>query len=250
MKRLHYIFFSLIVLLTGCEKTEPMVFDKGDTALQLWFGTTNQVSDSVTFNFSYMTSQIDSVIFNARILGRPLDHDIEFELTPEGDADLVYFTLPKFTIKAGEVEVKYPIYFEKPDNYQEFKTEQGLILFKLKPNSLFKDGNKEMSALKISLKNSLAKPDNWDSALFPYAPLDKYFGQYTNRKFEFMIEVLEQTYFNVYFSTSAAQNTDPEAISSIFAEYYASICRTKLAEYNATHSEPMTDEDTKIPVTF
>ncbi|WP_196937632.1 DUF4843 domain-containing protein [Sphingobacterium pedocola] len=250
MKRLHYIFFSLIVLLTGCEKNEPIVFKKEDAALQLWFGTTNQVLDSVSFNFSYMTSDTDSVVFNARILGKPLDHDIEFELSPEGDADLVYFALPKFIIKAGEVEVKYPIYFEKPDNYQEFKTAEGVILFKLKPSPMFKEGNKEMSALKISLKNSLAKPDNWDSALFPYSSLNTYFGAYSNRKFEFMIETLGVSYFNVFLSTNAAQNTDPKAISSIFANYYASICRTTLAEYNATHTNPMIDEDTQIPVTF
>lgn len=246
MKKIFVILFSTSFLFTGCEKNELQYFDSQNTALNIWFGTPSSVEDELSYNFAYASTDKDSIFFHARLLGYPLDRDFDFELEAfDGDKDLVYYTLPKYTLKAGETYARLPIYFEIPDDYPEFKTETGSIQFRLKENNDVKVGTADRTALRVSLKNSLSKPDNWDEAPLYYHTLARYFGTYSEAKYRFIIEVLGKSYFTVYASLNYITEVDPYAVSSSVATYYTQLCKIELAQ-----RDPIIDENTSLAITF
>ena len=110
----------------------------------------------------------------------------------------------------------------------------------MKENNTFQTGAGELSALTIVLKNYLAKPAEWDAAVYPRMAYAGIFGVYSRVKYQFMIQILGMT-----VPYDEAANT----VSYNYALFLADKMRQALDDYNATHATPLTDE-TGTVVTF
>jgi len=239
------IVVSLFMIgMSSCTKNERMYFDTTHSALNIWFGTeTGTALLQTTYNFAYQ-KDMDSVVFNARISGRVADYDRSFTLEAvEGDINKVEFVLGNYKIPAGQYFVKFPIYFKKPANYTEFKDKEGTIVFKMKQNNEFLTGAEQFNSITVALKNSVGKPDNWDSEVTSlYRALTYYFGAYSDVKYSFIINVTGMSNFRIYYSTTLPAGTPDNVITSSKAQYLNRQCRAALAKYNETNTVPLKDE--------
>lgn len=201
---LKVLFVIVCLFLFSCKKNEELYFSKEKKAINIWLGTsTGKPQDSVSYNFAYAVNGRDSVMFNYRLAGYPLDHDTEFELQAvSGDTNLVYYSFGKYMIKAGAYQGVAPIYIDKPANYSAFKNSSGKITFKLKPSAVFGEGTIENTALNLVFRNAIAKPDNWDAAPAGSLPMTRYFGVYSNVKYAFIIQTTGMVDFKILNSTS------------------------------------------------
>ena len=244
MKKFLFIAAVSALLLAGsCKKNELSYFDDSYVALNIWLKAGNAVADSVTYNFAYTVLKRDSIMFSARLAGMPADYDRTFRLKAvEGDVDKVQFETQDYVLKAGEYEGSFPIFINKPDGYSEFQNVSGHIVFELEENEYFKPGAVETNRLHIVFKNFLAKPDDWDSAMYPYMPLSRYFGTYSDVKYAFIIQATGYSNFSVYYTMSSDPGLPDNVITSTVADRLKQKCKLALAEYNEQHSEPLTDE--------
>jgi hypothetical protein len=245
MKIFKYLVLGLLFLGAGCEKSDHLFFDENERSLNIWLGQSGAPVDSVTYNFSHIVEGQDSVVFNYRLLGYPLDQDVDFELEAlDGDIDLVYYSFGKYTIKAVEYQGQFPIYLNKPRDYNEFKAAPGRIRFRLKESNVLRKGADELSKLTLILRNGLSKPDNWDVAPLYYLRLSNYFGAYSDTKYSFIIQVTGRQNIHVYQALNAVTQENPDAISTGLATYYRDLCKIRLNEYKLqNNNQPLLDEN-------
>lgn len=230
------LFLICCLALFSCAKNDELYYPKQKHGLNIWLGSTNSPLDSLTYNFAYVLAGRDSVVFNYRIAGYPLDEDTEFELEAvSGDTSLVHYSLGRYTIKAGQHEGKGAIYIEKPAGYSEFAGSNGKIFFRMKANKVFQPGVDELGQLHITFKNYIAKPDNWDIAPPSYMRLSQYFGTYSDVKYGFIIQTTGMVDFKVLVSNSPNPNQEPNTITSIHASALKLECKVALQEHNAQH---------------
>lgn len=242
---------AFVVLMTSCEKSEDFFFDKEQTDINIWLGSSSIPQDSVSFNFSHMLPGRDSLIFHYRLLSYPLDHDVDFELEAiDGDIDLVHFSFGKYTIKAGEYQGRFPIYFDKPEVYNEFKDKAGKLRFRLKEGGQLKTGLRELSTLKVILHNGISKPDHWDVAPLYYTRLSQYFGTYSLVKHSLMIQESRKTVFRVKNTSNTATQEDTEALSVAEAVGIVDKCKKWLLEYKAQNNDEAYRDENENEVIF
>ena len=253
----HTTIWSLLLLTlltAACSKEEVSTYDISRTALNIWVGTeAGAVYESVTYNYSYAYEE-GSVTFYAQLSGMPADHDRTFRLEPfGGDSAIMANTIrtEDYVLPAGEVRGTYQVHFntQQLSSPTLFTDRDGTISFRLKPNDTFAVGTENHQQFTVTLKNYLAKPDNWDSANFPRIPLSKYFGTYSRVKYQFMIEVLGLIDFEINYNTQTAYDEATNTVSSVYAVHLQQLMQRALNEYNETHDTPLTDEF-GIPVTF
>lgn len=256
MKQFLYIlsFISLSFLLGSCDKNETPVFDTSYNALNIWFGTETSVVDSIVYNYSYSLEE-DSVMFWCRVSGLPVDHDRTFVLEAyDGDLEEAAgsYTLGTYTIKAGETQAEYPIFFDtsKLTNSSAFTTKDGHLYLRMQTNDQFATGVDNMSILKVVLRNYLAKPEEWDTRIPPYLTYAEFFGEYSKTKYQFMIQTLGLVDFHIAMTTSVSYDEETNTISRNYASYLVDKMKEALIEYNSTHDTPLTDETTNEPIVF
>lgn len=231
-----------------------MKYDASYTALNIWVGTKEgAVYENATYNYSYAYEE-GSVTFYAQISGMPVDYDRVFHVEPYGgDSALIANTIrtEDYIIKAGEIKGEFKVYFntQKLSDASLFSKTDGTISFRVKANDLFSVGTENHQSFTVKLKNYLAKPDNWDSANYPRVALSKYFSTYSRVKYQFMIEVLGLVDFEINYNSQTSYNEETNVISASYAIYLRQVMQKALNEYNASHSEPLTDEY-GIPVVF
>lgn len=241
--RLKNLLLIIPVLIASCEKNDELKFEEGKNQINIWLGASGLVEDSVTYNFAYTVAERDSVMFNYRMTGYPLDHDAEFELgIVSGDTNRVYYSFGKYVIPAGHYEGRFPIYIDKPAGYAEFKNDVGEIVFKLKESSTFKEGAKELSRLKVKFRNHVSKPDNWDVAPSPYFTMARYFGAYSDVKYAFIIQTTGMANFKIYYTVAANPELEENTITATQATYFQHLCKVALQEYVAKNG-PLLDEN-------
>lgn len=253
MKKL-ILFTSLCMALVGCEKEDVSTFDTQYTALNIWVGTqAGAVYESAVHNYSYVYEEGD-VTFYAQLSGMPADHDRTFHLEAfGGDSALMINTvrLEDYVIPAGKVSGIYQVHFntQKLTDANLFTTEDGIIYFRVVPNDEFSIGTEGHQQFAVVLKNYLAKPTNWEVANYPQMPLNYYFGAYSRVKYQFMIEHLGLKDFQVNYNAQTSYDEEKNVVSNSYAIYLVQVMQRALADYNANHSEPLTDEF-GLPVTF
>lgn len=236
-------FFISICFSLSCSQKNEFFFEPERKAINLWLGNSTVVDDSLTYNFAYTVTGRDSVMFNYRLSGYPLEHDTEFELQAvAGDTDLVHFSFGKYIIKAGQFEGRFPIYIDKPAGYDEFRNSTGRIVFKMKPSDQFGEAAKELSGLTIQFRNYVAKPDNWDAATYPYFTLARYFGAYSDVKYGFIIQTTGMANFKVYYTVVKDPVLEENTITSVQATYLQTLCKAALQAYKAENG-PLLDEN-------
>lgn len=235
------------VLLAACQHEEVLTYDVTRTGLNIWVGTSSSVYDAVSYNYSYAYEE-GSVTFYAQVSGTPVDYDRTFTLEAYGDQyESVAPTIRSevYTIPAGAVSGVYEVHFNslllpRPELFEE---EDGSISFRVAENDSFMPGAENMQSFTVMLRNRLAKPDNWDSANYPSVPLSKYFGVYSQLKYQFMIEVLGLIDFKISYFASTAIDEATNTVSPAYAVYLQQLVQEKLDEYNASHETPLTDEN-------
>ncbi len=253
MRRHIIMLAAFTALACSCTKEKVDLYDVTLSALNIWAGTENIPVDSITYNYSYTVDK-GYIVFYARVSGVPVDHDRTFSLEAvsgnlseaEGSYELGTYTIP-----AGEVQMKDTIFFDtsKLKNPSSFTVNDGILVLQMKPNDSFVAGAEELSQLHIILKNYLAKPDEWDSAIFPLMPYVRSFGEYSKVKYQFMIQTLGMRDFHISYTAVTPYDSQTNTISYNYASYLADRMKQALAEYNATHDTPLTDE-TGALVTF
>mgnify|MGYP002104918698 CR=1 FL=1 len=263
MKKITYIFTlcAMMAWLSSCDKNSTPVFDEEYSALNIWFGTIvsstlgsgDTVLDSVTYNYSYAIDEM-SIMFNAQIVGTPVDYDRSFVLEAyDGDlseAEGSYRT-ETYIFKAGQTKLECPIYFDtsKLKNRNSFTQSDGHLYFRVVANDDFVTGVDKRQKLVVVLKNYLAKPDEWDNDISPYSKYSTYFGSYSKTKYQFMIQVLGLIDFHIYNRATMPYNEETNEVSLNYAKFMAEQMKLALAEYNANHETPLMDE-TGALVTF
>lgn len=239
--------------LFACNENEYPTYDNSYAAVNIWLGGTNSRVDSMTYNYSYSLAK-DSIMFNARVVGEIKDYDRFFTLEAiDGTLEEAQgsYSIAQYCIKAGEYQATFPIYFDK-NNLKDsslFTQNDGSIILALKEDSIFSKGTNGYQDLTIILKNRMAKPDTWDEAVPPQYPYSRFFGSYSERKYQFMISVLGYKDFTIEYNMGVNYDEETNRVSYIYASYLQSKVKLALEEYNATHSEPLMDEY-GYPVTF
>lgn len=243
---MHQSKFLIIILscfLFSCTKEHKFPFPEERSAINIWFGSGLAVDDSVTHNFAYTITGRDSVMFNYRLSGFLLKQDTQFELQAvSGDTNLVYYSFGKYTIKAGEYQGSFPIYIDKPADYEEFINKSGKIVFKLKESPVFLEGATELSSLTVIFKNAVSKPDNWDVATTPYFTMARYFGTYSNVKYAFVIQTTGMANFKIYYTVAKDPVLDINTITATQASYFQNLCKAALQAYKDKNG-PLMDEN-------
>lgn len=243
------VFIIGCVAFLSCNKNSALYYSREEKKINIWLGTSTVAADSVTYNFAYKIAGHDSLLFNYRLAGYPLDQDTEFELQAvSGDTNRVNYALGKYIIKAGQYQGTAPIYFDKPAGYSEFKNSSGKIVFKLKPSDGYTEGASELSTLNVVFKNFVAKPDNWDAAASPYFAMSKYFGTYSNVKYAFVIQVTGLVDFKIYYTTVNNPVLEANTITATQASALQAQCKVALQTYN-TQNGALLDENNN-PVVF
>ncbi len=248
MKKLIHIYWTLALLLSmsSCSTNDTPVFDSTYSALNIWFRTSNLVLDSTTYNYSYSLEE-GTLTFIARIAGLPADYDRTFTLEAvRGDVSEAEgsFQTDVYTLKAGEVEIECPIRFNtsRLKNAASFTVRDGHLYFRLAQNKEFVEGTENMQELVVVLKNYLAKPDNWETAVYPYYALGNIFGEYRKEKYQFMIQILGLREFSINRSATVPYDTEKNEVSYNYANYLKEKMIVALEEYKANHNgEPLRD---------
>lgn len=242
----------LICSISGCQYNDRELYDTEYTALNIWFGTNRDATATATYNF-VNHQDMDSMIFYVRLSGVPADHDRTFALEAvEGDINKVTYVLGNYVLPAGAYSGSYPIYFAKPDNYDQFREEDGYIVFKLKEGSAFKEGAENSNSIALNqlyviLQNSVSKPWNWDEDTYPYRSLSFYFGSYSGVKYEFIVSTLGLSDFRILYGTDLSEEAD-NVVTYLQAAYFVTKCQTALIAFNADAENialglaPLTDE--------
>lgn len=241
------LYLGTVAALCSCSHEDVPTFDTSHTGLDIWVGNAaGVVYESTTYNYSYAYEE-GAVTFYAQISGLPADHDRTFRLEPfGGDSALMANTVrtDEYIIPAGQIGGTYQVYFntQRLSSPTLFTNTDGLIHFRVKPGTEFGPGTENHQQFTVVLKNYLAKPDNWDAANFPRIPLSRYFGTYSRVKYQFMIETLGLIDFEINYNTQTAYDEERNVVSSVYAVHLQQLMQRALAEYNATHDTPLTDE--------
>lgn len=248
MKKILYInlLFALILGASSCSENETPVYDAERASLNIWFGLSNTKQDSVTYNYSYVLDE-GSITFMARVAGVPVDYDRTFTLKAI-DGDIAEaegsYRIETYTIPAGTVEVKCPIYFNTSNlkNDDSFTRKDGYLHFRIAENPDFEVGAAERQELIVVLKNYLAEPEEWNNYVPPYLPWANYFGEYSKVKYQFMIQELGIMEFHVYASATSPYNESTKEMSVNYAQYLREVLADALDEYEATNGKRLEDE--------
>ena len=254
-KTIQYVMCVLCLTATiACQKEEVMKFDPSMSGLNIWVGTsTGSIYEETTYNYSYAIEE-GSITFYTRVYGVPTEYDRTFRLELFGDSIsqiIPTIRTEEYVIPAGAISGEYKVYFnsQKLPSEDLFSETDGKVSFRMVKNKYFETGAENMQSFTVVLRNRIAKPNNWDSANYPLVALSKYFGTYSRVKYQFMIEHIGLIDFIITYSASTSIDEATNTISPAYAVYLQQMMQQKLIEYNATHDEPLTDENGN-PVIF
>ncbi|MDR2130818.1 MAG: DUF4843 domain-containing protein [Odoribacteraceae bacterium] len=245
----RWIFICTGLLLAtagGCRENGKFYYDPSRSALNIWLGRESVVQDSIVYNFAYQ-KEVDSILFHVRLSGIPADFDRPFTIeVVEGDADKIHYTVKEYVLEKGAYQAAFPIYFTKPEGYAEFTEQSGHVIFKVKENAYFQEGAAETNRLYIVLKNKVGKPDNWDTATYPYMRLSNYFGTYSDVKYAFIIQTTGMSNFKVYYTLVQNPGLADDEITTLEATDLKNRCKIALLEYNALHGDLLDENNEKV----
>lgn len=249
MKRIIYILLSACLLFTACEENERMPYS-GDPSVYFY---ERMLSAAViidvydkTYSFADKAStlQEDTVYVKAKLMGYTADKDRTFKAIVVGDSsavaeenDTVFYKVLDGVIKAGEIEGYLPVVVYRTTRIKENTLQITLKIVDSEANDL-KAATPGNLIFTVYWADKLIKPANWD------ASLAYFFGTYSDTKYQFIIDVLGISQFDIYtrFNTTGIYTT---------ADMYDFANRLKeaLRTYNAAHDPDLTDE-TGALVTF
>jgi len=247
--RLIFILLVPACLLSACAKQK--IAAGTDARASVYFiytasaATTGNI-DSLNYSFADKNSSvtIDTVWLPVRLAGYTADHDRPIKLSAVSAGTtaiagthykLMNYVMPKdsFQTSLGVVLIRDPSLQDTSVvlNLQLQPSDDFPVLMK---DTLMGDGAYySRNSIRIIITDRLIKPSNWDTYLVTF------FGSYSEVKFRFMTGVL---------GVSSFPNTGPNALKYPQLQYYQTVVRNALIDYNAAHG-PLIDENGN-PVTF
>jgi len=252
MQLIIRFFFILLVpacLLSAC--TKQKIAAGTDAQASVYFiytasaATTGNI-DSLNYSFVDKNSSVtmDTVWLPVRIAGDTADHDrpIKLAVISAGTTavagthyKLLNYVMPKdsFQTSLGVVLIRDPS-LQDTSVVLDLQLQPSTDFPVLMKDTLMADGAYySRKSIRIIITDRLIKPSNWDTYLVSY------FGAYSEVKFRFMTGVL---------GVSSFPNTGPNALKYPQIQYYQTVVRNALVDYNAAHG-PLIDEN-GTPVTF
>lgn len=189
MKNASLVLLAMI-MLSACKKDKMLLFN--EKAGISFYYMSGLGADSTNFSFANQIQQKlrDTLFVQMRVMGPAADHprEIEVKALPATTAkEGVNFILPKITLPADSLTVAYPIILINTD---DLKTNTYHLEVAVSENKDFVQGavgqadvtTESIPVYKINFNNQLIEPDYWDY-------IAGYFGDYSNVKYQFMIEV-------------------------------------------------------------
>lgn len=229
----HLVMLLVMIGVGGaCKKADMIEYEAGPGA---YFN--DILGDSTNYSFANNVNILttDTLFLDIRIMGELTDYEREIQLVAtEGSTatEGVHYKLPAVKIPANTYLLKYPvILFNTPD----LKTKTVRLELTIARNRDFINGpgmvtnSRLYNLYKINFNNRLIKPDYW---LY----IQNYFGEYSDVKYRFMIDVLG-------FSNFMPDHIGGSIMYSDFLNYAGAMSRA-LEEYETLYG-PKLDENGK-----
>lgn len=256
MKGINKIYRSIALLtaifagLTGCEKSIDAAYE--EDARIYFFERYNDLGQARitnrTFSFLLMPSSLleDTVYIKVKTMGNPKDYDRYTigEALPEGTTAVegVDYKFIPGLIAAGQVEGLLPIVLYRTERIQ---TEDVVLNLTIGETADFRAGVVEDRYFSYSWSDKLSKPGNWDDPLFGLVYI---FGDYSDVKYRFIIDVLGISEFNMQVC-ARCELVPGEHTYAAMMDFRAQLVEA-LMEYNEANPEnPLRDENENL-VTF
>jgi len=236
MKRLLYIALIAMAVVTGCSKTEQLLYSDVSRV---------QVSDTTTINSTFFyeaaTKIRDTVYIQVNTIGKTENYDREVKLVQVTEMNVQNPAVPGvhyvamddpsikslMVVKANAVNAMIPVILLRDPS---LKNNSYRLRLELTANQQFGLGELQSRGRAIRFSDRLERFYSWRLDALP-APASNTFGKYSTRKHQFMIDVLHQQideawyqaassigalshYKNLLGEALAAYNTDPANIAS------------------------------------
>lgn len=224
-----------IITLSACKKDKTEVFDSKPGISFYYIVALG--ADSTNFSFANQIQQDskDTIFIGMRVMGTAVDYprEIEVKALPATTAkEGTNFILPKIVLPAGSLTTEYPIILI---NSEDLKTNTYHLEVAVAENKDFIQGvvgqanvtTRNIPVYKINFNNQLIQPDYWRY-------IANYFGDYSNVKYRFMIDVLG-------FSDFKPDGIGGNVTYSEFLNYNVQM-KNALHDYNEANG-PMLDEN-------
>lgn len=179
-----------IIMLSACKKDKTEVFNS-KAGISFYYRTSGG-ADSTNYSFANQIQQKprDTIFIGLRVMGAAVNYPREIEikaLAATTATEGIHFILPKITLPADSLTVVYPIILI---NAEALKTNTYHLEVAIAENKDFSQGavgqanvtTRNIPVYKINFNNQLIKPDYW-------IYIANYFGDYSNVKYRFMIDV-------------------------------------------------------------
>lgn len=201
-KNVFFIWILVLLALMSCQKDEIMYYE-GPDALNIYLD--QYEADSTRYSFALEDDDLllDTVWIKVRVLGPAKDFDRTIELEATNGTTAIVgkdFDLPQFTLKAGEIDIKYPVLLHRTE---KLKDDDEKLIVRIKSNSDFTNGapgtdfSKKLSIEQYTIyfNDFLSEPGYWTANYLYY-----YLGDFSVAKFRFMISVYGITDFSAWSS--------------------------------------------------
>jgi hypothetical protein len=264
-KYIQFITLSVMLVFCACEQeTLPTYNGQNEVYFRYASETTaSYVVDSSLIRFGYDTKiKDDSIIrIKVRVMGEVVDYDrpVNFILVdtsstakPGGDIDLL---LDRSFVPAGKIDGEIVVKIKNTANLNNKYLKAGLRLVE---NEYFKvdykktlhsainnAGNIVATEYRVVFDNASEMPNLW--AFYETSRFAMFFGAYTDKKFRLLCEIggFDRDYFTYI---------PPQTASAVFTERFPTaivtmVCRLMnryLIEYEATHGEPLREDNGQI----
>ncbi len=234
-KSLYILFFTIALSLSSCNNED---FLWQDATYARIYGPKEWTleTDSLIFSFAPYNTSIKEYVINAKIfiIGSvsKIPLTVRIEVDPASTASTSHYSFPEsVTIPAGSHFVEFPISLKRTS---DLTSKQVKLILRISDSGDIGKGVKEFNQLKLTWSDMISKPTNWTL-------LTEFFGNYSNTKYRFIIDVLGIGIFT-YGETNGMTWGE--------MNYYRMKMIEALTAYNAAHpGNPLTDENNQI-VTF
>lgn len=182
MKNILLMVILLSLSLSSCKENERMVYnDKAG----LYFGII-EGADSISFSFTMVKEDQDTLNLFVRLLGQPTNYDRKFKIKlNEGSTAIAnkHFKAleSEYTLEKNKVSVNVPIYIFKT---ADLETNIVSLDFSIVEDDVFSIGYLDKNRMRYFITNQLVKPSYWDS------PLSLYFGEYSKVKHQVCVDIM------------------------------------------------------------
>lgn len=241
MKSFRYFHLILsLSIIAGCAKDTPR-FPEEEAGVYINKESMDSYKDSITYSFAVKPDALmqDTVFIPVRITGMPMQRDRQVPLTAVKDSTTAiageHYELPVCIIKADSFSTKYAVVVKRrPD----LKNKEVRLLLQVSPNQDFPLNITQLANgynpfYLIRLNDKLTKPDKWEA---PGSWLQTFFGNYSETKFKFIIQVTGKS----NWPPRGRDGAGAPVLNDMYN--YSSMLHEALRLYEAAHG-PMIDEN-------